>query len=143
MTTLDTITAKGHQLIRCTHITTIELTKDTYLTKNGTCILGIEASKACYDLNPLLKKKIKDGEKITVIIKMRDAVESFYGFGNKNLTMLNKKDMVFRKSDFICDRTILIKCSKSSSELNRNIIKKLTNSKERFSIIFEVNDANG
>jgi len=143
MTLLDTITAKGHQSIRCTHTTTIELTKDTYLTKKGTCILGIEASKACFDLNPLLKKKIRNGEKITVIIKTGDAVESFYGFGHKNLTLLNEKDMVFRKSDFICDRTILIKCSKSSSELDRNIIKTLTNSKERFSIIFEVIDANG
>ena len=143
MTLLDTITAKGHQLIQCTHTTTIELTKDTYLTKNGTCILGIEASKACCDLNPLLKKKITNGEKIRVIIKTGSDIESFYGFGHKNLTLLNKKDIVFRKSDYICDRTILIKCSKSSNELNRNIIKKLTNSKERFSIIFEVNDANG
>jgi len=143
MTILESITAKGHPLIQCTHTTTIELTKDTYLTKNGTCILGIEASKACYDLNQPLKKKIVEGEKITVIIKAGDAIDSFYGFGNKKLTFLNRKDLVFRKSDFICDRTILIKCSKSSSELNRNIIKKLTNSKERFSIIFEVNDANG
>jgi len=137
MTILETITAKGHKLIRCTHTTTIELTKDTHLTKNGTCILGIEASKACYDLNPSFKKKIN------VIIKAGDIADSFYGYGNKYLTLLNKKDMVFRKSDFVCDRTILIKCSKSSSELNRNIIKKLTNSKEEFSIIFEVNDANG
>ncbi|HUW90673.1 MAG TPA: DUF371 domain-containing protein [Candidatus Nanopelagicaceae bacterium] len=143
MTILDTITAKGHTLIQCTHTTTIELTKDTYLTKNGTCILGIETSKACYDLNPLLKKKLADGEKITVIIKAGDAVDSFYGFGHNNLTLLSKKDIVFRKSNFICDRTILIKCSKSSSELDRNIIKNLTNSKERFSIIFKVNDVNG
>ena len=143
MTLLDIITAKGHSLIRCTHTTTIELTKDTYLTKNGTCILGIELSKACYDLNQLLKKKITDGKKIRVIIKAGDTVDSFYGFGNKNLTFLDKKDIVFRKSDFICDRTLLIKCSKSSSELDRNIIKKLTSSKERISIIFKVNDENG
>ena len=143
MTILETITAKGHPLIRCTHTTTIELTKDAHLTKNGTCILGIEASKACYDLNPLLKKKITSGEKINVIIKAGDTIDSFYGYGNKNLTLLNIKDMVFRKSDFICDRTILIKFSKSSSELNRNIIKTLTNSKEQFSIIFKDNDANG
>ena len=143
MTILDTITAKGHSLIQCTHTTTIELTKDTYLTKNGTCILGIEASKACCDLNPLLKKKITDGEKIEVIVKAGDEFDSFFGFGNKNLTFLDKKDIVFRKSDFICDRTILIKCSKSSSELDRNFIKKLTISMERFSIIFKVNGANG
>ena len=143
MTILDSINAKGHPLIQCTHTTTIELTKDTYLTKNGTCILGIEASKACYDLNQLLKKKIIAGEKITVIIKAGDVIDSFYGFGDKNLTFLSKKDLVFRKSDFICDRTILIKCSKSSSELDRNLLKNLTNSKERFSIIFKINDANG
>jgi hypothetical protein len=143
MTILETITAKGHQLIRCTHTTTIELTKDTHLTRNGTCILGIEASKACYDLNPLLKKKIKDGEKIKVIIKAGNAIDSFYGYGDKYLTFLNKKDIVFRKSDFICDRTLLIKCSKSSSELNRSIINKLTSTKDRFSIIFKVDDANG
>jgi len=143
MTILESITAKGHPLIQCTHTTTIELTKDTYLTKNGTCILGIEASKACYDLNHLLKKKIIDGEKISVIIKAGNIIDSFYGFGDKNLTLLSKKDIIFRKSDFICDRTILIKCSKSSTELNRKIIKNLTNSKERFSIIFKVNDSNG
>ncbi|MBY8980361.1 MAG: DUF371 domain-containing protein [Candidatus Lokiarchaeota archaeon] len=143
MTLLDIITAKGHSLIQCTHTTTIELTKDTYLTKNGTCILGIEASKACYDLNPLLKKKITKEEKITVIIKAGDVVDSFYGFGDKRLTFINKKDIVFRKSDFVCDRTILIKCSKSSNELDRNIIKNLTNSKKRFSIIFKVNDSHG
>ena len=143
MIILDTITAKGHPLIQCTHTTTIELTKDAYLTKNGTCILGIEASKACYDLNPLLKKKITDGEKITVIIKAGETIDSFYGFGHKNLTLLDKKDIVFRKSNYLCDRTILIKCSKSSSELDRNTIKKLTTSKEQFSLIFKVNDANG
>ena len=143
MTILETITARGHPLIQCTHTTTIELTKDAYLTKNGTCILGIETSKACYNLNSLLKKKIKDGEKITVLIKAGDIIDSFYGFGHKNLTLLNKKDIVFRKSNYVCDRTILIKCSKSSSDLDRNMIKKLTSSKERFSIIFKINEANG
>ena len=142
MTLLDTINVIGHPLIQCTHTTTIELTKDSYLTENGTCILGIEASKACYDLSPTLKKKIIDGEKIKVTIKVGDNIDFFYGFGNQNLSLLDKKDIVFRKSDFICDRTILIRCSKSSSEINRNIVNELTNSTERFSIIFETNDVN-
>ena len=142
MTIIDTIEIMGHPFIQCIHNTTIELTKDNYLTKKGTCILGIKASKACYDLNPLLKKKIKNGEKIDVIIKVDDISESFCGYGNKKLTLLSKKDMVFRKSDFICDRTILINCTKSSNELNRNIIKKLINPKKKFSILFKVNGVN-
>ena len=142
MTIIDTIEIMGHPFIQCIHNTTIELTKDNYLTKKGTCILGIKASKACYDLNPLLKKKIKNGEKIDVIIKVDELSDSFYGYGNKKLTLLSKKDIVFRKSDFICDRTILINCTKSSNELSRNIIKRLINPKKQFSIFFKVNGVN-
>ncbi len=140
MILLDSINAIGHPFIKCTHNTTIELTKDDYLTKKGVCILGIKASKACYDLNPVLKKKIKNGEKIDVVIKVDDIVDSFYGYGSNNLTLLSKKDLVFRKSNYICDRTILINCTKSSRELNRNIISKLTNSKKNISILFKFND---
>jgi hypothetical protein len=142
MTIIDTIEIMGHPFIQCIHNTTIELTKDNYLTKKGTCILGIKASKACYDLNPLLKKKIKNGEKVDVIIKVDEISDSFYGYGNKKLTLLSKKDIVFRKSDFICDRTILINCTKSSNELSRNIIKRLINPKKQFSIFFKVNGVN-
>ena len=137
MTIIDTIEIMGHPFIQCIHNTTIELTKDNYLTKKGTCILGIKASKACYDLNPLLKKKIRNGEKIDVIIKVDGICDSFYGYGNKKLTLLSKKDIVFRKSDFICDRTILINCTKSSNELSRNIIKRLVNPNKQFSILFK------
>ena len=140
MIILDSISAVGHPFVQCTHSTTIELTKDDYLTEKGTCILGIKASKACYDLNLVLKKKIKNGEKIDVVIKVDDIVDSFYGYGNNNLTLLSKKDLVFRKSNFICDRTILIRCTKSSRDLNRNLIKNLTNSKNRISIVFKDHD---
>jgi hypothetical protein len=140
MTLLDSIKATGHSLIQGTHSTTIELTKDNYLTKKGTCILGIKASKACYDLAQALKKKIVNGEKINVVIKVDDIVDSFYGYGSENLTLLSKKDVVFRKSNYICDRTILINCSKSSKDLNRNLINKLANSKKKISILFKVND---
>ncbi|MBY8988020.1 MAG: DUF371 domain-containing protein [Candidatus Lokiarchaeota archaeon] len=140
MTILDSINATGHSLIKCTHSTTIELTKDDYLTNQGTCILGIKASKACFDLDPALKRKIMKGDKIEVIIKVDDVIDYFYGYGSKNLTLLSKKDLVFRKSDFVCDRTILIKCSKSSSDLNRNLIKKIISSKKQISILFKDND---
>lgn len=140
MTILDSINAIGHSLVQCTHSTTIELTKDDYLTKKGTCILGIKASKACHDLTPELKRKIIAGEKIDIVIKVGQVVDHFYGYGSKKLTLLSKKDLVFRKSDYICDRTILIRCTKSSRDLNRNLIKILTSSKNRISIIFKDND---
>lgn len=140
MTILDTINATGHPFIQCSHSTTIELTKEDYLTKKGNCILGIKASKACFDLIPELKRKILNGDKIEVIIKADDIFDSFYGYGSKSLTLLSKKDMVFRKSNFTCDKTVLINCTKSSIDLNRSLIKKLTNFDQQISIDFQVID---
>jgi len=142
MTILEEITAYGHENILCTHKSTIELTKESYITKNGNCILGINASKSCANLNPILKKSIKNENKIKVSIKIEDLTDSFYGFGNKLLTLQDKNDLVFRKSDYICDRTVLINCTKSSSELNRKLIKKLRISGIKFSIMFENDDDN-
>ncbi|MFX1393091.1 MAG: DUF371 domain-containing protein [Promethearchaeota archaeon] len=142
MTILEEITAYGHKNILCTHKTTIELTKESYVTKKGNCILGIKTSKSCANLNPILKKNIKNENKIKVSIKVDDLTDSFYGFGNKLLTLQDKNDLVFRKSDYICDRTVLISCTKSSSELNRELIKKLKISGIKFYVIFEIDDDN-
>ena len=139
---LEKISAYGHENILCTHKTTIELTKENSITKRGNCILGIKATKSCIDLNPILKKYIKKEKKIKVSIKVENLTDSFYGFGNKYLTLLDNKDLVFRKSDYICDRTVLINCSKSSNNLSRKLIKKLKNPTIKFSVIFEGNDDN-
>ncbi len=143
MAILEKIFAYGHENILCTHSTTIEITKEKSLTKKGNCIIGINASKACCDLNPCLKKEIKDGSKIKIILRLENLQDCFYGFGNKELRLVDKKDMVFRKSDFICDRTVLINCTKSSIEINRELIENLKISGKKFSIIFEINEKNG
>ena len=125
MVILDTVSAYGHENILCTHGTTIEITKEKSLTKKGNCILGINASKSSYDLNIDLKKKIQNGSKIKITLKLGNLQDSFYGFGSKDLGLLDKNDMVFRKSNFVCERTVLINCTKSSNDINRELIDKL------------------
>jgi hypothetical protein len=142
MTILDKIYAFGHENISSTHKTTIELTKAKSITKKGNCIMGINATKACFDLNPTLKEKIKNGEMIKVIIKMDNLQDSFHGFGNNKLKLSDKEDIVFRKSNYTCNRTILINCTKSSNELNRELIEKLKTPEKKISIIFEINETN-
>jgi len=143
MTILEKISAFGHENIQCTHSTTIEITKDSFLTNKGTCILGIKSSKACFDLNSKVKEKIKLGKKFTIVIKVGNYSDTFNGYGHQDLTLSSKKDMVFRKSEFICDRTVLINCSKSSNELNRQLIEKLNTTKKKVSIIFKESDSDG
>ncbi len=140
MVILETVTAYGHENILCTHSTTIEITKEKKLTMKGNCIVGINASKACFDLNNILKIKINNGTKFKITLKIDKLKDSFYGLGNKDLRLLDRNDMVFRKSDFICDRTVLINCTKSSNEISRELIEKLKIPGNKLSIIFEIKD---
>lgn len=140
LTVLEKIQAWGHENIKCTHHTTIELTKDKSLSKSGDCIIGVNATKACNGLSEKLKAQIQSGKRFHVILKVDDFQDSFYGFGSNKLLLLDKSDIVFRKSTFICDRTVLINCSKSSFDIDRKLVGKLKNSNRKLLIIFEVDE---
>jgi len=134
---LDRITAQGHRNLLCTHNTTIELTKDNFLTKRGNCILGVNSTKACKDLRKELKEYIRKGKKILVILKSDEFMDSFYGFGHQNLSLTHKREIVFRKSNYKCSRTALINCSKSSSELLKELIENLKKPTNKIKVIFK------
>lgn len=136
MKRIEEISAYGHQDIQCSHKSTIELTKEGYLTKKGNCILGINCTKACVDVSSELKDLIRKGRKINVIINVDDLEDQFYGYGDPNLTLLDEKEMVFRKSNFICNRTILVKCNKASNELDTKLIDKLKTPGKKITITF-------
>ena len=64
--------------------------------------------------------------------------ELIEGKGAPNLTFNNKEDIVIRKSNFICDRTIMIGANKSAIDIDRRLIKLLQNSDTRMKVVFEV-----
>ena len=49
----------GHSNILSLHKKTIEITKDSHLTINGDCIIGVNANLACIDLPEKFKKRYK------------------------------------------------------------------------------------
>ncbi len=143
MKILDKIYAYGHQNVLGTHKTTIEITKNPNLTVKGDCIVAVNATKACNDLNLDLKDIIKNGGKFIITFEVDDVKDSFEGLGNIRLSLLDKEDMVFRKSDFICDRTVLINCTKAAKDLNRDLIERLSIPGKKLSITFQVTEING
>lgn len=140
MASSDTIKAYGHINVLGTHKSTIEFTKETSLTLKGDCIIGVQADKACFDLNLDLKAEIKIGAKFRVILEVGNIQESFFGYGHRDLKLLDKNDIVFRTSNYICERTILINCSKACLQLNRDLIKKLKSGEQLIKITIEKTD---
>lgn len=130
----------GHENIRSNHQKTIEITKESSLTPRGDCIVGVSATSSCNDLPQEIKDKLRDpGSKVTFSISVNTYQFTIVGSGHPDLILTHKEDIVLRKSDFICPRTIAVKCDKASDLLPREMVSLLQNPKTQgtFTIIVE------
>jgi len=129
----------GHSNVQSLHSRSIEITKDKELTLRGDCIIGVNANKSCKDLSDKIKEKIKKNNSYTEIELI---VEPFNflikGSGHNELLLTNSKDIVLRKSKFICNRTLSIKCDYSSLEIPREIVKALKYSSKKGIMLIKV-----
>lgn len=130
----------GHENIRSNHQKTIEITKESHLTPQGDCIVGVNATSSCADLPDDLKNKLKDpNTKVTFSISVGNYEFLINGMGHPDLILTHSVDIVIRKSNFICPRTLAVKCDKASDMLPREMVSLLRNPKTIgiFTIIVE------
>ncbi|ACV24298.1 DUF371 domain-containing protein [Methanocaldococcus fervens] len=129
------IKAKGHKNVSATHKTTLEITKENYLTPTGHCIIGINADKSMADFSEEFKEKLRNAKKIVVEIEVEGIKDVIVGEGHKDLILNHPTDIVIRKSNYICPRTLMIKANKAAKDINREIVKKLKEGKD---LIFKI-----
>lgn len=130
----------GHENIRSNHQMTLEITKESHLTPRGDCIIGVNAKSSCADLPEELKNKLKNPDsKVNFSIKVGDEEFVMEGKGHPDLILSHAEDIVIRKSDFICPRTLAIKCDKASDLLPRSMVTLLQDPKTigTFTIVIE------
>lgn len=122
---------KGHPNVIATHRTTLELTKEDWLTLKGDCILGVSANKACFDLEIDTKRAIKrDDVKVKLILKVGNLAFTFEARGHNKLQLTDKTSIIIRKSNYICPRTLAIKSNASASDIPKEIVNLLKKGKE-------------
>ena len=122
----------GHENIRSTHQKTIEITKEKELTPRGDCIVGVGTNASCFDIPENIKEKLKDPDsKVQLSIKVQDQEIVVQGRGHKDLTLTHKEDIVIRTSDFVCPRTLAVKCDKASDLLPRKMVSTLQDPKTK------------
>lgn len=131
----EVIVAFGHENILATHPTTLMITKDSHVSKTGDCIIAVLADKASADLNSAFKKKLKtENAKLTIVIEADEIKDTVYASGSSKLIFTHPADIVIRKSDYISDRTIAVQADKSSSNLSKELVKRLKNPKQKIKI---------
>jgi hypothetical protein len=132
----EIISCQGHPLVLGTHPTTFEVTGEGHLTKKGNCIIGISSDKSCANLSAEFKRVLShddavlitrlscDGE--TVEVKSR---------GSSQFTLDHPTDMVWRRSSFVCGRTIGILSDHVAATLPIGLIANLAAGKEMIIIL--------
>jgi len=136
----ETIVAYGHENIQATHKTTFEITKENTLSMKGDCIIAVSANKALADLSREFKENLrKEKAKLTILIEAGEAAEVVNAFGSPRLTLTDRANMVVRKSDYICSRTLAVQADKAACDLSRRLVVKLRKTKQKVRITLTVN----
>jgi len=118
--------AKGHPNVTSKHKSTFEITMDKEIGKTADCIIGVGSSISMKDFPRALKKAITNKNAIIkLVLKTENAEDEITGKGHPDLTLDHPTDIVCRKSDYICNRTLMIKADKAACNLKRELIEDL------------------
>ncbi|MBS7616539.1 DUF371 domain-containing protein [Candidatus Bathyarchaeota archaeon] len=135
----ECITAFGHRNIRATHRTTLEITKEKTLSLRGDCIIAVSADRGLLDFKPEFKTLLcRNNARLTIIIDVDEVTETVEAYGSQKLALAHPTDLVVRKSEYICERTLAIKANKAAFDLSRKLAEKLRDPKQKVKIILTV-----
>ncbi|MCK4566201.1 MAG: DUF371 domain-containing protein [Candidatus Thorarchaeota archaeon] len=118
--------AYGHENVIGEHKTTVEITTEDYLTKQGTCIVGVQANQKLSDLAPKIRDLVTlETTKIVLVMEVEGIIEQVTGTGGQNLTYSDSVSMVARTSSYQCGRTLMINADKAALNLSREFVRLL------------------
>jgi hypothetical protein len=118
--------AYGHENVIGEHKTTVELTSEEFLTKQGTCIVGVSSDMTLDQLSPKIKKLASlPSTSIVLRMSVNGLTEEVTGTGSLGLTYSDSTSMVARTSAFECGRTLMVNADKAASNLIRDFVDRL------------------
>ena len=122
----EVILAHGHRNVTALHRSTFEITRDADISTAADCIIAVSADKGAASLSEEFKKAAaRDDAFITAVIASGGFKDTVTGWGSKEMTFTVEDSMVFRTSNYVCGRTVMIYADKSAARLDRGLIEAL------------------
>ena len=122
----ERITCRGHPMVRATHPTTFEVTTEGHLTCQGDCIIGIRANKGAGGLSPEFRRVLADDRAVLITrLTAGGHTVEISGRGSSKMTLTHPSDLVWRRSSYVCSRTVAILCNQVAATLPRDLIRAL------------------
>ncbi|MDO5845249.1 MAG: DUF371 domain-containing protein, partial [Methanocorpusculum sp.] len=91
----------------------------------------VASDKGCADLSPEFKKALADDNAVLKTKLSCGGIETeIISKGNSQMTLTHPTDLVWRRSSFVCSRTIGCDSDKTAELLPRELIAKLQKGEE-------------
>lgn len=122
----EVVHARGHPHVTGKHRSTFEVTRDEEISTAADCIIAVGADKGAASLSEAFKEAAaRDDAFITCTIESGGARDVVTGWGSKAMAFTVGDSMVFRVSDYVCGRTVMIYADKAAARLDRQLIGRL------------------
>ena len=137
----EKLLARGHPNIEAKHEKTMALTCHEKVSRRGDCFIGLGASKSLADFSTDFKK-LASNKKANIRMEIRieglDEGIIVEGRGRSSLSYSHPKDIVIRKSGFVCPKTVMVYADKAAGDLSRSFVKLLQKPETVIKIVFTV-----
>ncbi len=126
MAVRELVRCRGHPLVSARHPTTFELTMEPHLTTAGDCIIGVCADRGAADLSDEFRAALRrDGAVLVTTLHCGDLNVTIRSEGHRDLVLDHPTDLVWRRSDHVCGRTIGIHSDHVARTLPRELVARL------------------
>ncbi len=126
MAVRELIRCRGHPLVSSRHPTTFELTKDEHLTAAGDCIIGVGADRGAADLSDAFREALaREGAVLVTTLRCDGCEVVVRSGGHPGLVLDHPTDLVWRRSEHVCGRTIGIRSDRVARTLPRELVERL------------------
>ena len=127
----ERISCRGHPFVRGTHPTTFEVTTEGRLTRQGDCIIGVKADKGAGGLSAEFRRVLAD-DRAVLLTRLTAGGHTVVarGRGSSKMTLTHPTDLVWRRSSYVCSRTVAIHCDQTAATLPRELIRALREGSE-------------
>jgi len=127
----EVIHCHGHPNVLGLHKSTFEITKESELSLSGDCIIGVGADKGLLDLSPEFIKLLSSPHSVLITnlsVEGHDVI--IRSEGSSEMALNHPTDLVWRRSTFVCPRTVGIYSDHVACQIPREIIQELQKGKE-------------
>ena len=122
----EAVHARGHPNVTAAHKSTFEITADADISPNADCIIAVGADRSAATLSEGFRRAAaRDDARITAIIRCGGHSDTVTGRGSARMTFADGASMVFRVSDYVCGRTVMIDADKAARGLDRGLAAAL------------------